>query len=77
MTYIKKRTYMVFLSRESREKAIDFLLSVKAKFNYGYNPNSQGLYLIDVSPQVFRMYDLDLHLKGLYHNIFSKFNPKP
>ena len=65
-----KRTYMVFTTKEARAKAIDFLLNMKAKFNYGYHPNSQGLYLLDVTPKTFIKNYLDLYLN--FDNAFTK-----
>jgi hypothetical protein len=61
---------MVFTTRQARAKAIDFLLGLKAKFNYGYNANSQGLYLLDVAPNTFKKNYLDLYLN--FDNAFTR-----
>lgn len=71
MGNFKRRTYMVFMTKESRTKAIDFLLGIRAKFNYGYQPNSQGLYILDVTPKTFVKHYLDLYLN--FDNAFSNF----
>jgi hypothetical protein len=67
-----KRTFLVFRSKQERDKAIDFLIKTDIRYEYNVCKTENSLCWISFSPKTFVKNCIDLYLNGLFFNSFSK-----